>query len=328
MQFADAATAGPTPITVVIPAFNAAATIERALSSVVEQTAAPCEVIVVDDGSTDDTGALARAFAAVAPVPVRVVTQVNGGVASARNVGVAAASSRFVGFLDADDAYRPRTLARLVALIAAEPEAAVAFGDAERVENGLARNASYLKGRLWDQTHYTRESTRPARLNDPVALLLFGSFVPHGAFIARRDLLALIGPCDPSLARAIDRDMLLRLAEASSRPWVFTFETLTTVHYTEGSLSSRANAWRHALAALDVLARYRGRYPNLPIEREALVAAAERCSAKQALFWSTTEGPLATYRAARRLPRSLPRPERAARALHALALSPYRRLTR
>lgn len=93
-------------VSVVIPAYNAAATLGAAIESVLEQTAEPCEVIVVDDGSRDQTRAVAEAFGD----KVRVVTQMNAGCGEARNTGARLAVGDWLAFLDADDAWHPRKL--------------------------------------------------------------------------------------------------------------------------------------------------------------------------------------------------------------------------
>jgi cellulose synthase/poly-beta-1,6-N-acetylglucosamine synthase-like glycosyltransferase len=102
-------TAAPAPtVSVVIPAYNAAATITRALGSVFGQTVPATEIIVVDDGSTDATAAVVGEFAPA----VTLIQQPNGGVGAARNRGVEAARGEWIAFLDADDAWRPAKLER------------------------------------------------------------------------------------------------------------------------------------------------------------------------------------------------------------------------
>ena len=103
---------------VVIPAYNAAATLPRALDSVLAQTWPAHEIIVVDDGSTDATAEVVKAYAG----PVRYVHQDNAGPSTARNLGVAMASSEWVAFLDADDWYYPERLQRHAQMIEADPE--------------------------------------------------------------------------------------------------------------------------------------------------------------------------------------------------------------
>ncbi|HLY45599.1 MAG TPA: glycosyltransferase [Stellaceae bacterium] len=99
-------------VSVVIPAHNAAQWIAEAVQSALDQTCPPREIIVVDDGSTDDTWRVAGRF----PPPVRVVRKPNGGPASARNFGIAAACGTWIALLDADDRWLANKLERQLAL--------------------------------------------------------------------------------------------------------------------------------------------------------------------------------------------------------------------
>jgi glycosyltransferase involved in cell wall biosynthesis len=93
-------------ISVAIPTFNSSATIEATLQSVLQQTVAPDEIVIVDDGSTDDTVRVLDGFAS----RVKVVRQQNGGVAAARNVLSKLVNGELVAFLDHDDIWHPRYL--------------------------------------------------------------------------------------------------------------------------------------------------------------------------------------------------------------------------
>lgn len=106
-------------ISVVIPAYNAAACLPHALDSVLAQTFPAHEIIVVDDGSTDATAAVMQPY--LAHARVRYQRQANAGPSAARNQGVAIASADWVAFLDADDWYYPARLARHAQMIAADP---------------------------------------------------------------------------------------------------------------------------------------------------------------------------------------------------------------
>ena len=99
-------------ISVVMPAYQAERSIGAAVSSVLQQTYRDLELIVVDDGSTDATGAIAAAH----PAPVKVVRQENRGVAAARNRGIAEAGGELVAFCDADDVLFERHIDALVAI--------------------------------------------------------------------------------------------------------------------------------------------------------------------------------------------------------------------
>ena len=111
-------------VDVVVPAYNAAAYIEEAITSALAQSLAPARVIVVDDASTDDTVARASRFGGGVTV-VRQVT--NGGTARARNRGASEGSSELLAFLDADDRWLPHKLAQQVAALAEAPGSAFAL---------------------------------------------------------------------------------------------------------------------------------------------------------------------------------------------------------
>lgn len=100
-----------TRVSVVIPAYNAIRTISETLESVISQTHGNLEILVVDDGSTDGTMAIAEAFAA-RDQRVRPIRQANGGVAAARNAGIAASTGDFIAPLDADDLWHPTKIER------------------------------------------------------------------------------------------------------------------------------------------------------------------------------------------------------------------------
>jgi glycosyltransferase involved in cell wall biosynthesis len=103
-------------VSVVIPCYNAASFLREALESALAQTHPPDEVIVVDDGSTDNSADIAGAFG----LPVRVIRQANQGESVARNRGIEEARSEWVAFLDADDVWRPTKLERQLAASSSE----------------------------------------------------------------------------------------------------------------------------------------------------------------------------------------------------------------
>src|SRR2546423_1301286 len=103
-------------VTVVIPMYNAAPTILRALESVLAQTAPPTKIVVADDCSTDDSADIVRG--ANLPMVTLVATDKNGGIAVARNRGAREAGSEWLAFLDADDRWAPEFLERTMAAIA------------------------------------------------------------------------------------------------------------------------------------------------------------------------------------------------------------------
>ncbi|MDS9470053.1 glycosyltransferase [Paracoccus sp. MBLB3053] len=108
-------------VSVVVPAFNAEATLARTLASVLRQSHQTLELLVVDDGSTDRTAQIAADLAQADP-RLRVIRKENGGVASARNAALAEARGNYIAWLDADDLWHPDKLARQLACLAASGE--------------------------------------------------------------------------------------------------------------------------------------------------------------------------------------------------------------
>jgi hypothetical protein len=109
-------------ISVIIPTFNRALLLERAIRSVLAQRMACAELIVVDDGSTDDTAGVVARLAGEACLPIRCLHQSNRGAAAARNLGIRAAQATMLAFLDSDDWWQPKKLLMQAAAMAAHPE--------------------------------------------------------------------------------------------------------------------------------------------------------------------------------------------------------------
>lgn len=120
-------------VSVVVPCYNYGRFVTEAVDSILAQTFRDYEVIVVDDGSTDNTPEVLRG---ITDPRVRVLRKENGGCASARNAGRALARGEFLTFLDADDLWRPTFLERQVAVLDAEPGVSFCFTDMVRSTNG------------------------------------------------------------------------------------------------------------------------------------------------------------------------------------------------
>jgi glycosyltransferase involved in cell wall biosynthesis len=123
---APAASVEPGLVSVIVPAYNRAATIADTLGSITAQEGWPFEVIVVDDGSSDGTAGIARRHSP----PVQVIEQPNQRRSAARNNGARHARGEFLYFFDSDDLMEPRAIARLAACLRDHPEAALAYGSA------------------------------------------------------------------------------------------------------------------------------------------------------------------------------------------------------
>jgi GT2 family glycosyltransferase len=180
-------------VSVVIPTYNRAHLIGRALGSVAAQTRPAEEIIVVDDGSTDGTAEAVAKMAA----GVRVLRQEHAGVSAARNRGIAAARGEWIAFLDSDDVWLPRKLERQVDFVGAHPGAEACQTDEIWMRNGVRVNPG-------------RRHHKPS--GDIFLASLDLCLVSPSAAMLRRETLARVGGFDAGLAACEDYDLWLRLS--------------------------------------------------------------------------------------------------------------------
>jgi glycosyltransferase involved in cell wall biosynthesis len=181
-------------LTIVTPCLNAAGTLREALASV--QAAGSIEHVVVDGGSTDGTLDILR------EAPVEWTSEPDDGLSDAMNKGVARARGRFVGWLNADDYYLPGALARVRAVLEANPEAIwltapclIVDGEGREIRRGVTRYKRFFLRR------YSRCS------------LLVQNYVAAPATFVRRETLLAVGGFDGRFKYSMDYDLWLRLAE-------------------------------------------------------------------------------------------------------------------
>jgi glycosyltransferase involved in cell wall biosynthesis len=207
---------------VVIPAFNAGRTIDRALASALGQDHRPLEIIVIDDGSTDDTARVAGGR----DQRVRLLRLGrNRGVAAATNAGLGVARGEFIAFLDADDGWLPGKLRAQLDLLLRQPDLTFVCGPWREVK---------LSGRVAVQPP---DTVVPPCRRIVWRELLAGSFVLKSTVIARAGHVLSTGGFDESLLVAEDQDMWIRLAMLGAVGW---HPEPLTVHYeTPGSLTQR-----------------------------------------------------------------------------------------
>jgi len=244
---------------VVVAAHNAARTLPATLRSVLAQTVDDFELIVVDDGSQDETESV---VAAAGDDRLRYVRQENHGPAVARNAGVALAAAPYVSLLDSDDLWLPHYLETMAATFAAEPGAALAFTDAWRLDDTTRR--------IHRRTIMSQQRPPASPPADPQALLaelLERNFVYTSATVRRSKLEEAGG--FRSLTRSEDYELWLRLASEGAR-FVNTGAVLAVYRDRPGSrihdpvamLQGRREIYEHVLAT----------YPLTPATR----AVAER----------------------------------------------------
>ena len=143
-------------ISVIVPSYNSARFIGEALDSILAQTLQPEQIIVVDDGSSDDTAEVVRRYT---DPRIQYIRTGHAGVASARNVGLDAARGEYISFLDADDRWRPIFLEMMHAFLSEDPTAASVFSNFVRFQHSTGQL-------LGDQFHCYPEIKRPTLLRD------------------------------------------------------------------------------------------------------------------------------------------------------------------
>ena len=188
-------------IAAVIPVRTREEFIGRALESVLEQLRQPDEIIVVDDGSTDDTVDVVRSYGP----RIRLVQTAHAGVGVARNLGVETAASDFVAFLDSDDFWQPEHLERMShAMSATDGRADIYFSDC-RVETW------HGGGTFWSRANFAAEAPFELRAYDKE--WLFASIQPivitSAAF--RRGAYLAVGGSDPALPRRGDTHLIFKI---------------------------------------------------------------------------------------------------------------------
>jgi glycosyltransferase involved in cell wall biosynthesis len=224
--------APPPRVSVIVPCHGQAALLPHAVASVVAQTFEDWELVVVDDGSPDDTAAVARALAARWPARrIRLVEQPNGGLAAARNAGVAAARGELILPLDADDEIEATFLARTVAALDADPAASIAFTDVRRFGNDDG---------VWRMGPFDLAQLRSA--NRATCTSLY-----------RRSVWEQAGGYNPNMTVGYeDWDFWVGAAARGFRA-VHVAEPLFRYRIRSGSMVTRAHAHHHQLRARIVL---------------------------------------------------------------------------
>ncbi|MFQ3663766.1 MAG: glycosyltransferase, partial [Chloroflexaceae bacterium] len=237
----------------IIPAYNSAAYIGQAVESVLAQTYATIEVIVVDDGSTDATEAV------LAPYRSRItcLRQTNRGPAAARNTGLRAARGAYLLFLDSDDLLAPTSIAAKVAFLERHPQYGLVYSAWWQVD----RDGTRVLGEV-----------HPARQGDVLTALLRREFFFFpGAALLRRACLDTVGAFDETAYGTEDADLWIRLARAG---YAFGYidEPLFVYRFHDTSITARVDP-RQIISWQTHLARFFSD-PTLPPTIKALEAEA------------------------------------------------------
>ena len=205
-------------VSVVIPAYNAARYVEAAVDSVLGQTFRDVEVLVVDDGSTDGTGAVLSRYGKA----IRYLRQENSGVSAARNRGIQESTGRYVGFLDADDTWFPEKLDQQIAALETSGQHRACY------------SAHVICTEALTPLAVQRSVRRGSALED---LLLRGNVVGSiCTVVCDRSLFSIVGNFDLSLSQCADWDMWVRLATITE--FLYLDEPLVTYRQHGSNMSA------------------------------------------------------------------------------------------
>ncbi len=240
---------GPAPefadVSVIVAAYQAAATIGRTLRSIAGQTLKPLEVVVVDDGSTDGTFEAAMAEAPhMNGIELRVFrTGENHGAGAARNRAIAESGEPTLAFLDADDEWLPEKLER-------------SLGRLEGGDYVLVAH-DYWTGEDKEAQHHDCER-RFRDAGDPFIGLYRKGYIPSCSVVARRDAVLRAGGFDPGLRNAQDFDLWLAILRNPECRFMVFGEPLLRYHPSPGSIMSYTQ--RRLKCGLEIAVRY---FPDL-----------------------------------------------------------------
>lgn len=207
-------------LSVIVPNYNTGRYIEACLRSLLQQSISCLEVVVVDDGSTDDS--LERILAIQDP-RLTCVRRRNGGLAAARNTGILHARSRFIGFCDSDDVWHPKKAEKHLLVMEGEPGIGVTFSHSAYLDEGGFPTGQYLVSRC----------TAPSARN-----LIIRNHVGNGSTpVVRRRCFEEAGLFNEDLGSAEDYEMWVRIAVKTRYTFRLVPEVLTGYRIRRGSLT-------------------------------------------------------------------------------------------
>lgn len=188
-------------VSIIITCYNQANFIKSAIESAVNQSYGPIEIIVVNDGSTDNSLDIIQAISS--REKIFIATTTNGGPAFARNAGLKYANGEYISFLDGDDLYLPNRLKVHIDFLMSNYNVDISYSETQYFYNQQKNSFNIKK--------------RPQINGDIFRKLIRGNFIPTNAFVIKSSMLRKIGGYDESLRTHEDWDMLLRLSLAGAR---------------------------------------------------------------------------------------------------------------
>jgi glycosyltransferase involved in cell wall biosynthesis len=229
-------------VSVIIPTYNAARTIQETVESVLQQTLSDLELIIINDGSQDNT---VEVLSKIDDPRLKVFSFPNGGVAVSRNRGLEKATGDYIAFLDADDLWTPNKLEAQYRALQANPQAGVAYSWTDYID---------------EAGNYIAPCAQATNSGNLYKLLLLADVIGSGSNpLVKAEAIAKVGPFDPAVVPTEDWDMWLRLAEH------FEYVAVPETHvlYRQVANSGSSNMHKMEMSSLRVLDKVFTRSPDV-----------------------------------------------------------------
>ena len=223
-------------ISVIITTFNRAQFVKKAINSVLNQTYQDVEIIVVDDGSTDNTKSIVNSYGE----QVRYIYQENKGAASARNAGIEKSKGEYITFLDSDDYYKKDNLLKKLSFLESNLQTRWLYSDwqyidekGEHLDKGSVRFDYFnkkLSGEIFEELFYKR------------------NFIATDTVVVKRSVLEDVGFFDPTIPSQEEYDLWLRVSATYPVHYINEVLVIVTIH--PDSLSTDFSKWAYGNALI------------------------------------------------------------------------------
>lgn len=185
---------------VIIPTYNRAKYLPEAIDSVLNQTCQDFEIIVVDDGSTDETAEVVKSYIK-STIEIKYIQQENQGPGAARNSGIREAKGKYIAFIDSDEVWKPEKLEKQIKFLEKNPDYEMVYTDVYEFNNGAITKKSVL---------VTNDRGKMSGMI--IGRLIIGCFISLSTVTLRREVIDAVGVFNTDLMIAEDWDLWLRVA--------------------------------------------------------------------------------------------------------------------
>ena len=185
------------PVSIIIPAYNAERFIAETIQSVVHQTYTNWELLIIDDGSKDNTAQIVKSF--LNDNRIKYFFQKNSGVSAARNLGMSYSSGNYLAFLDADDLWEKENLEKKIKFLDSNPDSGMVISYMQIIIGDVEKKGAILQG-------------MEGEVLDPLLLWEESSQTAPSNMLVRKEVMAEVGCWDTELSTAADQELFFRIA--------------------------------------------------------------------------------------------------------------------